>query len=265
MNHLSTIKIYDTSKVIINDVQLWHSKEDLKLPTISSCSYISFIKYTCLPISLVHCSPITVYSNDSTTSQYFKENLVNIPLSNNRNDIGLLCKVDSDTYLVFYYDTDAVKMIVLNFSNHLKIRPYLNDSVPENTFVDFSQPMKPRTSTVLIDRIIEKKKQRSNPFMTTTGKSDNSSLLTNQDQINSAINRIISSGLRIRGLTPNQMTSHNDKLAIKEIHQMTFKAAQFSLRKQNYSFNKSEKPKKVRLNDLQDIVENLLQLFVDVE
>lgn len=70
----------------------------------------------------------------------------------------------------------------------------------------------------------------------------------------------------MRGLSQNLVTTHNDKIAVKEINQMTFKATQFALRKQNYSFNKkSEVKKPLRLNDLQDIVESLLQLFVDVE
>ncbi|RCK67865.1 Mitochondrial morphogenesis protein SLD7 [Candida viswanathii] len=276
MNHIGTIKIHDSTKQVLNDVQLWSDKETSKLPNIASCSSISWIKYAEIPLYLTTALPFAIYSNDPATSDYFRKNLLELPLSNNRTDLGMLCKADSDTYLVFYYEDETVKMIVITFTEFNKLLPHLNGkSHPtSNTVVDLSKPVRARTSTVLIDKIIEKKKQRLNPFITTTPlittnaptKVDNSLILSSQEQINAAINKIILSGLRMRGLSQNLVTSHNDKLTIKEIHQMTFKAAQFALRKQNYSFNKkSETKKPLRLNDLQDIVESLLQLFVDVE
>lgn len=275
MNHITTIKIHETSKNVLNDVQLWSDEETLKLPNVTSCFSLSWIRYTALPLHVITSLPITIYSNDSATSDYFKKNLLEVPLSNNKNEFGILCKADTDTYFVFYYDKDAVKMITISFSDFNKLLPYFNTRSQSaiNTLVDLSKPIRARTSTVLIDKIIEKKKQRLNPFIANPlilannpPKVDNSLILTSQEQINNAINRIILSGLRMRGLSQNLVTTHNDKIAVKEIHQMTFKATQFALRKQNYSFNKkSEVKKPLRLNDLQDIVESLLQLFVDVE
>lgn len=275
MNHISTIKIYDFNKCVLNDVQLWSDEETPYRPNFTSCSSISWIKYTELPLYLMISLPITIYSNDSVTSDYFKKNLLEVPLSHNRRDLGIICKADTDTYLVFYYHEEAVRMTVITFAKFNKLLPYFNTKLlpVTNTIVDFSKPVRTRTSTVLIDKIIEKKKQRTNPFIANplilvnnSAKVDNSLILTSKEQINNAINKIILSGLRMRGLSQTLVTSHNDKLAVKEIHQMAFKAAQFALRKHNYSFNKKPGARKpLRLNDLQDIVESLLQVFVDIE
>ncbi|EEQ45912.1 conserved hypothetical protein [Candida albicans WO-1] len=274
MNYLTTIQLYESKKNVINDIQLWSTNKTLKLPTITSCKPISYIKYASLPFYLVYCCPITVYTDDSDTSDYFKTKLVETPLLSNGKSggggIGLLCKVDVNTFLVFYYE-DNVKMLVLKFSKFIETLPQLDiPSIPKDTLLDLKPSKRIRTNTKIIDKIIEKKKQRSNSFIanpntTKANISSGSSILTNQDQINTAINKIIFSGLRIRGLSSNVASSLNDKLTIKEIHQMTFKATQFALRKHNYSFNKRETKKPLRLNDLQDIIENLLQLFVDIE
>lgn len=270
MNYLTTIQLHESKKNVINDIQLWSMNKTLKLPSIISCKPISYIKHVSLPLYLVYCCPITVYTDDPDTSDYFKTRLVETPLSNGKSGVGLLCQVDSNTFLVFYYE-DNVKVLVLSFSKFLETLPQLDiQSIPKNTLLDLRPPKRIRTNTTIIDKIIEKKKQRLNLFIanpnTTKGNTSSSSLiLTNQEQINTAINKIIFSGLRIRGLSSNVASSLNDKLTIKEIHQMTFKATQFALRKHNYSFNKREIKKPLRLNDLQDIIENLLQLFVDVE
>ncbi|KGQ96370.1 hypothetical protein MEM_01915 [Candida albicans L26] len=277
MNYLTTIQLYESKKNVINDIQLWSTNKTLKLPTITSCKPISYIKYASLPFYLVYCCPIIVYTDDSDTSDYFKTKLVETPLLSNGKSggvggggIGLLCKVDVNTFLVFYYE-DNVKMLVLKFSKFIETLPQLDiPSIPKDTLLDLKPSKRIRTNTKIIDKIIEKKKQRSNSFIanpntTKENISSGSSILTNQDQINTAINKIIFSGLRIRGLSSNVASSLNDKLTIKEIHQMTFKATQFALRKHNYSFNKRETKKPLRLNDLQDIIENLLQLFVDIE
>lgn len=277
MNYLTTIQLYESKKNVINDIQLWSTNKTLKLPTITSCKPISYIKYASLPFYLVYCCPIIVYTDDLDTSDYFKTKLVETPLLSNGKSggvggggIGLLCKVDVNTFLVFYYE-DNVKMLVLKFSKFIETLPQLDiPSIPKDTLLDLKPSKRIRTNTKIIDKIIEKKKQRlnlfiANPNTTKANISSGSLILTNQDQINTAINKIIFSGLRIRGLSSNVASSLNDKLTIKEIHQMTFRATQFALRKHNYSFNKRETKKPLRLNDLQDIIENLLQLFVDIE
>lgn len=91
--------------------------------------------------------------------------------------------------------------------------------------------------------------------------------LTSQEQINLAINKLILSGLRIRGLSTNLNHSINDKLTIKEIYNMTHKSALFSLRKFNYNFTGKgdNKGRAIGFSDLQDTVEKLLDLYVDTE
>lgn len=91
--------------------------------------------------------------------------------------------------------------------------------------------------------------------------------LTSQEQINLAINKLILSGLRIRGLSTNLNHSINDKLTIKEIYNMTHKSALFSLRKFNYNFTGKgdNKGRAIGFGDLQDTVEKLLDLYVDTE
>ena len=116
------------------------------------------------------------------------------------------------------------------------------------------------------DRVL-KEKQEGNPFLRTQPKPNKSLVLSTQEQISTAVNKIIQSGLRIRGLSMNQTESINDKLKIKEIYQMTHKATMFSLRKFNYSFNKRTDSEKVQVswNDIQETVESLLHLFIDLD
>ncbi|GEQ72371.1 hypothetical protein JCM33374_g6058 [Metschnikowia sp. JCM 33374] len=98
-----------------------------------------------------------------------------------------------------------------------------------------------------------------------------SSGLITSHQISQAVNRVVLSGLRLRGLSTNASSSANDKIAIREIYQMTKKAALFALRKYGYDFNRGisngdkEASQGVSLDDIQSIVESLLSTFVDVE
>ena len=88
MNHITTIKIHETPKNVLNDVQLWSDEETLKLPNVTSCFSLSWIRYTALPLHVITSLPITIYSNDSATSDYFKKNLLEVPLSNNKTNLA---------------------------------------------------------------------------------------------------------------------------------------------------------------------------------
>ena len=79
MNHITTIKIHETPKNVLNDVQLWSDEETLKLPNVTSCFSLSWIRYTALPLHVITSLPITIYSNDSATSDYFKRICLKFP------------------------------------------------------------------------------------------------------------------------------------------------------------------------------------------
>ena len=139
MNYLTTIQLYESKKNVINDIQLWSTNKTLKLPTITSCKPISYIKYASLPFYLVYCCPITVYTDDLDTSDYFKTKLVE-PVVVKWKEwwwwYWFLCKVDVNTFLVFYYE-DNVKMLVLKFSKFIETLPQLDiPSIPKDTLLD---------------------------------------------------------------------------------------------------------------------------------
>lgn len=161
--------------------------------------------------------------------------------------------VNEDTCLVFYYDTQ-VKCTIVDFSTWGLINRWIGSGSVS--------PQKPVVDTKIFDRVLLQKKSKSNPFLEPAKPSNDTTRLVSQDQINHAVQKIILSGLRIRGLSPNLSHMVNDKLTVKEIYQMTYKATVFSLRKYNYSFNKTTHP--ITVDELQDIVEKLLEIFVDV-
>lgn len=158
-------------------------------------------------------------------------------------------------------------MLSFDFTKLAQMRESLMASAAINN--SFVKPQTDTGSTPMVtacDRIL-KKKQEGNPFLAVPPKVHRTLALSTQEQISTAVNKIIQSGLRIRGLSVNQTESLNDKLKIKEIYQMTHKATMFSLRKYNYSFNKRAEPEKMQVSwsNLQETVENLLHLFIDVD
>ena len=130
------------------------------MPTITSCKPISYIKYASLPFYLVYCCPIIVYTDDLDTSDYFKTKLVETPLLSNGKSggvggggIGLLCKVDVNTFLVFYYE-DNVKMLVLKFSKFIETLPQLDiPSIPKDTLLDLKPSKEYEPTQKLLTRL----------------------------------------------------------------------------------------------------------------
>jgi hypothetical protein len=161
--------------------------------------------------------------------------------------------LNDDTCLVFYFDTQ-IKCTIIDFSNLSLINRYI-ESGPVS-------PQKHVVDTKIFDRVLLQKKSKSNPFLEPQKPTNETTRLLSKDQINQAVLKLILSGLRIRGLSTNLSHMVNDKLTVKEIYQMTYKATLFSLRKYNYSFNKSNHP--ITVDELQGIVEKLLEIFVDV-
>ncbi|ODV78035.1 uncharacterized protein CANTADRAFT_12623 [Suhomyces tanzawaensis NRRL Y-17324] len=244
----------------LQDVQVWSAGP--ATPYFSPYHHLdATVLPTAIPLYLILAPPATIYSNDASTAEFFKTHLLPISLA---NGLGLLFKSDSaDQYLVFYYD-DHIRMLVIDFDglNNALALIDVNSSIASNTFID-TRRAPVQENTLVFDKVLERKKQ-PNPFIESAKPSTNSLLvLSSQEHINQAVNKVILSGLRIRGLSTSLGHSSNDKLTIKEIYHMTYKAALFGLRKYNYSFNGSTK-KKITMDDIQDVVERLLEVFVDV-
>ncbi|KAK6458014.1 uncharacterized protein RJT20DRAFT_125911 [Scheffersomyces xylosifermentans] len=214
-----------------------------------------------------------------------------------------------DVYLIFYYDSSSkqVKVLLVDFSRLDKFtsifeKDHSTTTTDKSAFILLASSVRHDNRSTVFDKVLQRKKSRMSPFLAEAGPSTSSSstlsaistsnsstklvsssILTTQEQIHQAINKIILSGLRIRGLSTNLSHSINDKLTIKEIYQMTHKATLFSLRKYSYQFISSSASSAmkglkttskglsiknyihpVRLSDLQDTIEKLLELFVDV-
>ncbi|KAK6465267.1 hypothetical protein DFJ63DRAFT_310366 [Scheffersomyces coipomensis] len=311
--HDTGVKNNDDSH--IEDVQLWYNQSNASTSSSSSpiatttstpvtasinSSYSRLpihINYRLIPIYLITCNPYHVYSNIEQTKNWFKSNLL-FQTFNVDENISLIFKSDdsnSSNYLIFYFDTklNQIFSIILDFSLIDQINNLISD-LPTTT-----SSTKNDSNTTVFDKVLQRKKSRASPFLVDSEplsknqftsniqsskstiespSSASSSILTTQDQVNSAINKLILSGLRIRGFSTNNLNHNiNDKLNIKEIYQMTYKSTLFSLRKFNYSFindkliskkdleSSNLKQTPIKLIDLQDIIEKLLQLFIDVD
>lgn len=277
----------------IDDIQIWSNTEnDSKLSGNSLRSnefkVVSYIYHELIPIYLLISKPLRIYSNDENTSEFFKRELVQVSMKH--EPIGLLIKneINENLYLALYVDGDGgdlqIKCFVIDFSILEKIHQAIesdNSQIDASSFInlDSSNVIPKSSNTSIFDKVLSNKgrKLKSNLFImpgTSISKRPmtqlSSSALTTNDQITQAVNKVILSGLRIRGLNLNSTSlSTNEKIAIKEVYKMTYKSTMFSLRKFNYGFNqeilKSSKIGHVELNDIQDIVEKLLQVFVDIE
>ncbi|RLV90388.1 Mitochondrial morphogenesis protein SLD7 [Spathaspora sp. JA1] len=283
MNQVTTIRLNSQSGDIIDDIQLWtdDSVSAKELPKIIPTSQLfespRYIKITSIPLYLSFGKPLTVFSSHEDTNIYFKQHLLKFSLLENNNSLGLLVQANPNIYIVFYFERESEKIMVLilNIGNLNKLDYMMVGDSNSKLEIPKTKRIPPSPMTTKIfDKVLEKKKLKPNPFLVSSSQSSHASspslsILSTQEQINTAINKIILSGLRIRGLSANMVDSFNDKLTIKEIHQMTYKATLFALRKYNYTFNKINsgptKKSPIRLNDLQAIVENLLELFVDLE
>lgn len=246
MSRVLSITIYDDSP--IHDIQLW-STSPVKLPDFSR-KFIRIpnqINHQVIPVYLMSSQPCTCYSSVESTNEYFETNLVRY--SSNEDQNGILFQ-EEDWFLLFYYDKE-IKLMILDLSHLSKIVLVVNQSD-----VDMFITVKDKETISIFDRVLNnKKKPRMLPQKETTVKETDISLV---------INKVILSGLRIRGLS---LVNHsaNDKLAIKEIYQMTLKSTLFALRKFKYGFNgiSSNDNSHLTVIVIQEIVEKLLQVFVD--
>ena len=248
---------------------------------------VSRIKYSSIPVYLVSGkSNFAIFTNNADTEAYFKSQIVDGKPNQSGigDDVGLLAKLNSSKYIVFYYSMHHVKSFEIDFALLERLQKTMkNKQLQNNTFIHDPKEALPSHPSAIFEKVLQKKQQQrlgSNPFLV-----QNAGLklrlllsLSTNESITMALNKLISSGLRLRGLSLNQASSTNEKLKIKEIHQMTLKAALFSLRKYNTISNssnagsnnntregESRRKHPIQLSDLQETVETLLHLFVDLE
>lgn len=237
----------------IQDVQLWSKGPAPK--DLRDVSWISYVNYQMVPVYLIGSENMMVYSNDDKTNGFFGK------LFGYSNDVGMLFKSRDEEYLVFYPDARMMKIrcFIINFNQLYSI---LDDKQDEDTSISNNDEI---FDKILLDK--QKKLQSKSQGSTPPIIHPDISGFTNNDQILQAINKVILSGLRLRGLSTKSSTiSKTERINIKEIIKMTQDSTLFALRKYKYSFHEKDLlHHPIKLNDIQLIVENLLQVYIDIE
>lgn len=255
-----TLTVGDTA---YPQLQIW-GHATYKLPNVE---FVAYVYYHRIPLFLVAAGPFDVYSELEKTEKYFASNLMARGV-----DIGILTRFSSpdsssDEYAVFYADTGAVKCFSIDFGTLTHTQSLKDEADTAETSIYFGD--RPRTITVksdttVFDRVLEGKLTKKPPVARNTPQMAPLLVLSTSGQISQVINKTILSGLRLRGLSRSAASS-KERVATGEIYQMTKKAAHFALRKYNYDFNTNTNPTEIKASDVQDIVERLLEVFVDVE
>lgn len=232
----------------VSGIQIW-SKSVSAPPPASELQYVSRVYHARIPPFLVSQGPYDVYSELEATETFFYDRL-----ACEAKDKAVLARCSSlpESYVVFFPADSGVRCFYIDLTMADRARIPLAD----NTY----HPIKsatPKSDMSVFDRVLELKVRGPVPLVE---KPQQSLLL--QPQIHELVSKCISLGLRLRGLSLAS-ASHNDRVALKEVYQMTRQAALFSLRKFTYGFNKNAAP--VTVDAIQQIVESLLQTFVDLE
>lgn len=234
------------------DIQIWTETDSL--PRLFH--YITHINHRKIPVFLVSHGPFRVYTHNASTELYFGDNVACY-----HDDTGIIAKSDNDdVYAVFFSDKNlAVWSYFVDFSLlHLlhnlsgKEANWYYSGVPQNVS---------KTDTTIFDRVLENKV--GNNKKSVAPRQMPPLMLSTSHQISQAVNKMVLSGLRLRGLTARE--NSNELVAVREIYHMTRKAAMFSLRKYHYEFNGSKKEGNIQMEDIQDVVERLLEVFLDVD
>lgn len=244
-------------------LQIWHDDDPSFRHTLFS--RVSYVNYRQIPLFLISSGPFNVFSDNSTTEAYFRDHLAAASLQN--PSIGILSKSKDDLYLVLYIDQaqKAVRCFAIDFGALEQLEYLRSDSLTKPDVCVYYDKGFKKSDTTIFDRVLENKQTKRNQYVAPRAPEPTqlSVLVLSGDQITQAVTKVTLSGLRLRGLAPGTVESKNDKIAIRELFLMTKKSALFALRKYNYGFNGT--PKTVRLSDVQDVVERLLQAYVDVE
>lgn len=231
-----------------------------KLNLRGPLEHVNLVNSEKIPWFLVSLGPYPVYSTNDETAAYFK----NLALDSiERPYIGLLSKSADGVYVVFFIHENSVRCFCIDFSalDRLALAARAFEASSEDDIFYLALPT--RSDTTIFDRVLENKSSKRNQYVAPRNPSATplSVAPLSGDQISAAVNKITLSGLRLRGLNP---LGSKDRIAVRELYQMTRKLALFALRKYNYGFNGAVN-QEVRLSDVQDIVERLLQAYADVE
>lgn len=278
------MSFHSTENTLHGDVQLWNKDASPWTQSLSeSDSYQELqspVELLRIPLTLVITASLSVYTDNPETQEYLQSVMGWEAV--HKGSLGRAFR-NRDTVLVLRITSETLACVVLHLGKgHIRPPPELNfwysedelttktkDSLLQSTVPSASIP-----STLKFDKVLQKRKLSANPFLVRDGStgdggaspsqrnSSTKTILSSSEQIEQTISKLILSGLRIRGLSINPSHSVNDKLTIKEIYHTTFKSAVFALRKYNYSFNTASS---VQLHQVQDIVEKLLQTYVDVD
>lgn len=236
-----------------DDIQIWTESEGLPI----LLQYVTHVNVQKIPVFLISHGPFRVYTQNSAAELYFGDNIIC------HNDYtGILAKSSKeDVYAVFFSDQSlAVWSYFVDFSL-LDLLHNLSGKEVNSYYTGVSVNVS-KSNTAIFDRVLESKvgnnkrsvAPRQMPLL----------MLSTNQQISLAVNKMVLSGLRLRGLTARENSS--EMVAVREIYQMTRKAAMFSLRKYHYEFNGSKKEDgNLRMENIQDVVERLLEVFLDVE
>lgn len=258
----------ETAQSGFSDIQISIPEEALHLRAVSHISFVALVNYRLIPLYLISNGPYPVYSENDATEAFFIRSLVQKDLN-----LGLLSKYldyAGEMYMVFYVDelTKGIKCVCIDFSvinQVLDFKQLCRDD--ENVyFTSRTKIVTNRSDTSVFDRVLENKTLKKQAAAAIKDKSPLklTLVLSTPGQISQIVNKVIFLGLRLRGLTVSGLSSSKDKIAIREIHQMTRKAAMFAVRKFTYDFNACQRSSELLLNDVQDIVESLLRTFVDI-
>lgn len=232
-------------------------------PKIPNIEFVAYVHHQRIPLFLVSMGPCAVYTELSSTEQYFARNLMA-----HRANIGILTRFapsegSSNEFVVFYFENGAVKCFGIDFGVLAQTKS-LADSVDPETNIYFDDKVRtvPVPDTTVFDRVLEGKLTKKTPVARNISHEAPLLVLSTSAQISQAVNKTILSGLRLRGLSRSAASS-KERVAVAEIYNMAKKAAHFALRKYNYDFN-ANAPTKTSVTEVQDIVERLLEIFVDV-
>lgn len=235
-------------------LQIWGDTA-AKYPDVE---FVTHVYYRRIPLFLISAGPFDVYSDLAVTEQYFSK------VAARGAGIGILTRFStSSEYAVFYPESSGVKCFSIDFGALERIQSLAREAETAETSIYFGDRPKTiaaKSDITVFDRVLEGKLTKKPPVARSAPVPP--LVLSTSAQISQVINKTVLSGLRLRGLSQSA-ASTKERVATGEIYHMTRKAAHFALRKYNYDFNNSAG--EIKASDVQDIVERLLEIFVDVE
>lgn len=262
----STTVVLHNEDRLVSDIDIRHqTKNPLRS---SKLTFVSYVNYEKIPWFLISLGPFNVYSLNEDTNLFFQHYLYSASLS--QPHTGILSKSNEPhVYVVFFVHKTGVRCICIDFTTLERLATASRSFETGKDDNIYYSSLPTGSDTTIFDRVLENKSSKRNQYIAPRARNPSTTPLSvallSGDQVAQAVNRLTLSGLRLRGLNPSSgLASSKDRVAIRELYHMTRKLALFALRKYNYGFN-GVSSKEVRLSDVQDVVERLLEAYVDVE